>query len=160
MPRLEISLFQIQDNAKILTELYGRRGISLMGISKAVLGEPAIAEAMLQGGVKFMANSRLENIQRMRSAGVLTQFVLLRTALSQAEAVVKSVHISLNTEIETLKKLSYCAKAQNKSHQIILMLELGDLREGILPEDLSQFIRQTLALSHLEVVGLGCNLAC
>ena len=144
----------------MLSELYGHKSISLMGVSKAVLGEPAVIEAMVQGGVKFIADSRLENIQKMKNAGISTQFVLLRTALSQAESVVKSVDISLNTEIETLKQLSFYAKAQNKYHRVIVMVELGDLREGILPCDLAQFMREALSLSHLKIVGIGCNLAC
>jgi ornithine racemase len=160
MPRIEISLSQIQDNARILSELYGQKGISLMGVSKAVLGEPSIAAAMIQGGVRFIADSRIENIQRMKNAGVSAQFVLLRTPLSQAESIVKSVDISLNTELETLRKLSYYAKAHNKHHQVIIMVELGDLREGILSRDISQFIRQALLLSHIKIVGIGCNLAC
>lgn len=131
-----------------------------MGVSKAVLGEPAIVEAMIQGGVKFIADSRIENIQKMRSAGISAQFVLLRTALSQAEAVVEHVDISLNTEIETLKRLSYYAKERNKIHQVILMVELGDLREGILPCDLAHFVRRTLTLPHIKIAGIGCNLAC
>jgi predicted amino acid racemase len=138
MPRIEICLPQIRDNARRLSELYGQSGISLMGVSKAVLGEPFIVEAMIQGGVKFIADSRIENIEKMKTAGILsTQFVLLRTPLSQAESVVKSADISLNTELETLKKLSYYAKVHNKNHQVIVMIELGDLREGILPCDLS-----------------------
>lgn len=160
MPRIEISLSQIRDNARMLSELYGQKGISLMGVSKAVLGEPSIVEAMIQGGVRFIADSRLENIQKMKNSGISAQFVLLRTPLSQAESVVKSVDISLNTEMATLKKLSYYAKAHNKNHQVIIMVELGDLREGVLPCDLSQFIRKTLALSHIKIVGIGCNLAC
>jgi ornithine racemase len=160
IPRIEIALSQIRDNAKTLCELYGQKGISLMGVSKAVLGEPSIAEAMIQGGVKFIADSRLENIQKMKSAGISTRFVLLRTALSQAESVVQNVDISLNTEIETLKELSYYAKIHNKNHQVIIMAELGDLREGILPSNLAQFIRKTLSLPNIEIVGIGCNLAC
>lgn len=144
----------------MLTELYGQKGISLMGVSKAVLGEPSIVRAMVQGGVKYIADSRIENILKMKNAGISTQFVLLRTPLSQAESVVKNSDISLNTEIETLKKLSCYAKAQNKIHQVIVMVELGDLREGVLPCDLPQFIRETLSLSHIKVVGIGCNLAC
>ncbi len=160
MPRIEISLSQIRDNARILCELYGQKGISVMGVSKAVLGEPSIAEAMVQGGVRFMADSRLENIQKMKDAGISAQFVLLRTPLSQAESIVKSVDISLNTELETLEKLSYYAQAHNRNHQVIIMVELGDLREGILPCNLSSFIKQALSLSHIKVAGIGCNLAC
>lgn len=160
LPRIEISLPQIRDNARMLTDLYGQKGISVMGVSKAVLGEPSIVEAMLQGGVRFIADSRIENIEKMKAAGISTQFVLLRTPLSQAESVVKSADISLNTEIETLKSLSYYATVHDKIHQVILMVELGDLREGILPCDISQFVRKTLALPHIKIVGIGCNLAC
>ena len=131
-----------------------------MGVSKATLGDPSIAEAMIQGGVKFIADSRIENIQKMKRARISTQFVLLRTALSQAEAVIKNVDISLNTEFETIKELSHYAKIQDKIHQIIIMIELGDLREGILPCDLSQFIQKTIALPNIKIIGIGCNLAC
>ena len=142
MPRIEISLSQIRHNAQVLSELYGRQGISLMGVSKAVLGDPAIAQAMISGGVKFIADSRLENIQRMKTAGISAQFVLLRTALSQAESVIENVDISLNTELETIKALDRYASIHNKIHQIIVMVELGDLREGVLKCDLSQFLKK------------------
>ena len=160
MPRIEITLSQIQHNARILSEFYGEKGISLMGVSKAVLGEPLIAEAMIQGGVRFIADSRLENIQRMKNGGISTQFVLLRTPLSQAESIVQNVDISLNTEIETIKKLNYYAKMHNEIHQIIVMVEMGDLREGILPSDIFLFIKKVLSLPHIKIMGLGCNLAC
>ena len=160
MPRIEIALSTIQHNARVLCELYGKQGISLMGVSKAVLGEPLIAEAMIRGGVKFIADSRLENIQRMKKARTPAQFVLLRTALSHAESVVKDVDISLNTEIETLNKLNYYASLHNKIHQIILMVEMGDLREGIPVDEIFLFIKKILCLAHLKIIGLGCNLAC
>ena len=160
LPRIEITLSKIEDNARMLCELYGQRGISLMGVSKAVLGEPLIASAMIRGGVKFIADSRLENIQRMKNSRISAQFVLLRTAPSQAESIVEDVDISLNTEIETLEKLNYYASLHNKIHQIILMVEMGDLREGILPHDIFLFIEKVLCLPHLKIIGLGCNLAC
>ncbi len=160
LPRIEIALSQIRHNAQVLSERYGQKGISLMGVSKAVLGDPAIALAMIQGGVKFIADSRIENIQRMKAAHVSAQFVLLRTALSQAEAVVLNADISLNTELATIAALSSYATIHHKTHQIIVMVELGDLREGILPRDLSQFIQKVLSLPHIQVIGLGCNLDC
>ena len=160
MPRIEISLSQIQENTQFLADFHMGKGVSLMGVTKAVLGEPSVAKAMIQGGVKFIADSRIENILRMKNAGISIPFVLLRTPLSQAESIVENVDISLNTEMETLKKLSYHAKAQNKTHQVIIMVELGDLREGVLLSDLPQFIRETLSLPHITITGIGCNLAC
>ena len=131
-----------------------------MGVSKATLGAPKIAQAMIDGGVKYVADSRLENIQKMKEAGISTPFVLLRTALSQADNIVRNVDISLNTEFETVKELSRHAKKQKKTHKIILMVELGDLREGVLPSELSLLIKSILPLPNIEIVGIGTNLAC
>jgi ornithine racemase len=160
MPRMEIALAQIRHNAQVLSEHYGKRGISLMGVSKATLGDPSIATAMLQGGVTSIADSRIENIQRMKDAGVAGPFVLLRSTFSRAEETVVNADISLNTEIETIAELSRYANRHNKVHQVIVMVELGDLREGVLPRDLAQFIQSVLALPNIHLMGLGCNLAC
>lgn len=160
MPRIEISLSKIQENARILSKLYGEKGISLMGVSKAVLGEPSIAMAMIQGEVKFIADSHIENIQKMKNAGISTRFVLLRTPLSHAESVVKNADISLNTEIRTLERLSHYAHIYKKMHRVIIMVEMGDLREGVMPCDLFKFIRRASRLPYIEIIGIGCNLAC
>ena len=160
MPRIEIALSQIQDNARMLSELYGQKGISLMGVSKAALGDPQVARAMIQGGVDLIADSRLENIQRMKKAGISIPFVLLRTAPSQAESVVRTVDISLNTEFETIQELSRFAKKQKKTHKIILMVELGDLREGVLPSELPLLVKSIQDLPNIEITGIGTNLAC
>lgn len=105
LPRIEISLPKIRHNARLLCQLYGSKGLSVMGVSKAILGDPSIALAMIQGGVNFIADSRIENILKMKQAGIVTTFVLLRTALSQAESVVNIADISLNTELATIQEL-------------------------------------------------------
>ena len=64
-PRIKISLSQIRENTQILSDLYLEKGISLMGVTKAVLGEPSVAKAMIEGGVKFIADSRIKNILKM-----------------------------------------------------------------------------------------------
>ena len=90
-PRIEIDLEKITHNAKKLMELYGSKGISVIGVTKVVCGDPNIAEALVKSGINILADSRIENIIKMRNAGVHAQFLLLRTpGLSQAEAVVKS----------------------------------------------------------------------
>ncbi len=104
-PRIEINLEKITHNAKKLMELYGSKGISVMGVTKVVCGDPIIAEALVKSGINILADSRIENIRRMRNAGVQAQFLLLRTpSLSQAEAVVKYADISLNSELFSHRK--------------------------------------------------------
>ena len=160
-PRIEINLEKIAHNAKKLMELYGSKGISVMGVTKVVCGDPIIAESLVKSGINILADSRIENIRRMRNAGVQAQFLLLRTpSLSQAEAVVKYADISLNSELSVIERLSECAIDYDSLHKIILMVELGDLREGLMPSDLDDTIKHVLALENIELIGLGTNLAC
>jgi predicted amino acid racemase/D-alanyl-D-alanine dipeptidase len=160
-PRIEIDLGKIAHNAKTLKELYSSKGIDVIGVTKAVCGDPDIADALVNSGINILADSRISNIRRMRNAGVQALFLLLRTpSLSQAEEVVKYTDISLNTELAVIRRLSKFAIENKSIHKIILMLELGDLREGLMPLDLDGTIKQVLELKGIELVGLGTNLAC
>ena len=160
-PRIEINLRKISHNAKALKELYGSKGIDIFGVTKVVCGNPGIAAALVKSGVNFLADSRIANIKRMRDAGIKAQFLLLRTPfLSQAEEVVKYTDISHNSEIIVIEKLSKFAVKYNNTHKIILMVEMGDLREGIMPSELFGAIKQIIALPGIEIAGIGTNLAC
>lgn len=160
-PRLEIDIGKIAHNASSLKELYGAKGIDVVGVTKAVCGDPVIANALVQTGIGILADSRTANIMRMRDAAVQAQFLLLRTPfVSQAEAVVKCADISLNSELAVLRRLSKFAVKHNTTHKVILMVELGDLREGIMPSELEGTARQVAALDGIELAGIGTNLAC
>ena len=160
-PRIEINLDKIAHNTKTLIELYGFRGINVIGVSKVVCGNPGVAATLVKNGISILADSRLANIRRMRTAGIQAQFVLLRTPfLSQAEEVVTYTDISLNSELAVIRELSKCALVSNTRHQVILMIELGDLREGLMPADLNNTVEQVLKLDGIKLIGIGTNLAC
>lgn len=160
-PRIEINLEKIAHNAKTLKGLYGSRDIDVIGVTKVVCGDPDIADVLIKSGVSILADSRIENIRRMRNAGIQAEFLLLRTPLlSQTEAVVKHIDISLNSEISVIERLSKFAVEFNTKHKIILMVELGDLREGLMPSDLDNTIEKVIGLDGINLVGIGTNLAC
>lgn len=160
-PRIEINLAKIAHNTAKLVELYGSKDIGLMGVTKTVCGTPEIATVLLQQGIQMLADSKLLNLKKMRDAGIKANFVLLRSpALSEIEAVITLADISLNTEIAVIQKLSEVASRKNTVHNIILMIEMGDLREGILPENIDAFIEKVLNLRGIKIVGIGGNFAC
>jgi predicted amino acid racemase len=160
-PRLEIDLRKIHHNARTLVERLDKRGISVTGITKATLGSAEIATTLLEAGVKRLGDSRIENIEAMRPALGAAEMTLIRSPmLSQAKRVVMSADVSCNTEIEVIKKLSLEAQKASLTHGVILMVELGDLREGIMPEDVTDTVRETLTLPNIVFKGIGTNLAC
>ena len=78
----------------------------------------------------------------------------------RAEAVVNLADISLNSELTTLRALSAAALQAGREHAVLLMVDLGDLREGIWPDDLLEVAREAALLPGLQLIGLGSNLTC
>ncbi|OMF36957.1 alanine racemase [Paenibacillus sp. FSL H8-0548] len=160
-PRIEIDLAKIAHNATVLKELYNSKGIGIMGVTKAVCGSNAIAEVLVNNGIHTLADSKIQNLKSLREANIRAQLVLLRTpALSEIDMVIKYAEISMNTELSVIKALSVAATKYDTLHKIILMVELGDLREGIMPDDIEEFIREVLRLPGIEMVGIGASFAC
>lgn len=160
-PNLVIDVDKIEHNTRTIVGLCNQHGIEVTGVTKVTCGHPQVAKAMLRGGVSSIADSRLENIQRLIKAGVDTEFMLLRLpALSGVDEVVASVAVSLNSELAVLEALSSAAQQRGKVHEVILSVDLGDLREGIWPDDLMPFVREAVRLPGIHIKGLGTNLAC
>lgn len=160
-PRLEIDLDKIHHNARTLVERLAGRGISVTGVTKASLGSFDIANALLRAGVSALGDSRLENIEAMRREHVAAPMILIRSPmLSQADRVVRQADLSFNTELVVINKLSCAAREAKRMHKVVLMVELGDLREGIMPADLKEIVRAVLRLPNIILSGIGANLAC
>ncbi len=160
-PLLSIDIDIIEHNARAIVELCAGHGIMVSGVTKGVCGNAEIAKAMLRGGVVSLGDSRLENIARLRAGGIEAPIIMLRLPpLSGVDDVVRSAGISLNSEFEVVAGLSDAAQRQGAVHGIVVMVELGDLREGISPNNVLPFVRRVLDLPGIHIVGLGANLSC
>jgi predicted amino acid racemase len=160
-PWLCVDLAKVEANARAIVEACARHGIAVTGVTKGTCGSPEIARAMLRGGVSSLGESRLENVARLRAAGLASPILLLRVpALSRVDEVVEAVDLSLDSEPVVLEGLAQAARRRGRVHPVILMVDLGDLREGIWPDDLLPIARHAAQLEGLRVVGIGTNLTC
>ena len=160
-PRLTIDLEQLEKNTQAVVSFCSDYGIEVTGVTKAVCGMPQAAKAMIRGGVKGIGESRLENIARLRSSGVNESVMLLRIPpITEVDEIVSSVDISLNSELSVLRALSEAALRRGVVHNVILMVDLGDLREGIWPDDILHAVHETIDMSGIEIKGIGTNLTC
>ncbi|HXV24373.1 MAG TPA: alanine racemase [Alphaproteobacteria bacterium] len=158
---ITIDLERIERNAHAVVSKCRGAGIGVFGVTKGTCGMPQVARAMLRGGVIGIGESRFENIRRLRASGIDCPILLLRSPpLSRIEEVITSVDISLNSELAIIEELSRIAGRMSKIHDIILMVDLGDLREGIWPDDLMPTVEKVLSLPNVRIVGLGTNLTC
>ena len=160
-PRLEIDLEAIAHNTRILVTQLKPLGIGVTGITKASLGSPDVATAMLSGGAIGLGDSRVENLARLREEGVTTTTTLIRSPMvSQAALVVRDADISLNTEATVIDSLAAAALSRGTIHGVVVMVELGDLREGVPVADVVDLCRRVVKTPGVELAGLGTNLAC
>ncbi|SLN71563.1 alanine racemase [Falsiruegeria litorea R37] len=160
-PRVEIDLGKIQANARYLVRRLGTRGISVTGVTKAVCGHPDIVGAMLDGGVTSLADARIANLFRMRTAGITCPISMIRAPLlNEMEDVVRWCDASYNTEMDTILELGAAAQKLITSHDVILMIEMGDMREGILPENINDYAARVIATPGVTLKGIAANFAC
>jgi predicted amino acid racemase len=159
--RIEVDCERIRRNAEVIVAMCAAQNIQVAGVTKSCCGHPEVGRAMLAGGVRCLADSRIANLRRMRDAGIDADMMLLRLPLlSEARQVVQLAQFSLNSQVDTVRALSDAAQACGVTHQVILMVETGDRREGVMPEDAKDVARAMLALPGIELVGIGTNVGC
>jgi predicted amino acid racemase len=160
-PRLEVRLDLVERNTRVIVDRLAARGIRVTAVTKATLGSAGVARAFVAGGATGLADSRVENLERLRAASIAVPHTLLRSPMvSQAARVVTNADVSLNSEPVVLEALAGAARALGRTHAVILMVELGDLREGAAAGDVAALARTVDRLDGLTLAGLGTNLAC
>lgn len=160
-PEVAIDLGRIERNARVVTTRCAEAGVKVFGVTKGMCGMPQVARAMLRGGVVGLAESRFENIRRLRDSGIAAPIMLLRSPpISRAEEVVRSIDISLQSELAIIREVSRIAERMGRVHDIMLMVDLGDLREGIWPSELLPTVEEVLTLRGVRIAGIGTNLGC
>jgi predicted amino acid racemase len=79
---------------------------------------------------------------------------------SEVDAVVRDATVSLNSEPAVLLALGTSAQRRRTTHGVVLMVELGDLREGVAPDAVGALAELVERHRCLELIGIGTNLAC
>lgn len=160
-PKITVDLSKIEHNTRVMKERLQKNNIETMGaVTKVFCGNPYIAKAFVEGGADFLADSRVQNLEKLKD--LPTPKMLLRLPMiSEVEDVIDYADISLNSEVSTLKALNEAARKKDKTHKVILMADLGDLREGFFKEeDLYEAAELVLSLENLHLYGVGVNLTC
>lgn len=162
-PRLEVNIPHLQENVERVCKKCAEFGIEIAGVIKGANGMVEVAHAYDKGGAQIIASSRLEQLEDAKAAGIKKPMMLIRIPmLTEVERTIRIADISLNSEVEVLEKLNEEAKKQGKIHKVILMADLGDLREGFWDKDEMVEVAYWVEndLDNLELLGVGTNVGC
>ncbi len=158
-PSVHINLTKYHHNLLYLTNMLEQQGITCMAVTKVFCADQRLVDVINSTDIKYVADSRIKNFIGMKTSK--TKVLLRIPHLSEVCEVIKYTDISLNSEVEVIKNLNDEAKKQNKKHRIILMFDIGDLREGIYyKSEYLPMIEQIIELKHIELLGIGTNLTC
>lgn len=161
-PQLEVNLDKLENNIKQIKSRCDKLGIKLAGVIKGCNAIPEVAMEFERQGVMYIASSRLDQLKPLRSHGIKTPFLLIRIPmLSEVDEVIELCDCSLNSELVTIEALNKSAKDHGIIHNVILMKDLGDLREGFFKdEEIIDVAKRVEEMSNVHLLGIGTNLGC
>ncbi len=161
MAEISISRKKLKHNYDFLEKLFSKHDIKWGIVTKLLCGNPMYIKEVIGLGVKELMDSRISNLRTIKriDPGVKTYYIKPPPRRS-IRSVVKYADVSVNSDLDTMKLLSREAKRQDKLHQVIIMVEMGELREGVMGENLVNFYEQVFDLPNIEILGFGTNLNC
>jgi len=160
-PKLVIDLEKLDFNIRFLVNKMKQSNLSITAITKLYGADPRIISFFEScSEIEYFGDSRIRNLMTYQESS--KKKILIRIPMhSEVENVVKYADISFNSEISTVRLLNEEAQRQGKVHQILIMVDLGDLREGFFYEDdWICAIAEITKMSHVEIIGIGVNLMC
>ncbi|KIX20407.1 amino acid racemase [Flavobacterium sp. 316] len=152
---------KLKENYTFLNTMFKERNIEWGVVTKLLCGNTIYLKEIISLGVTEMHDSRISNLKKIKklNPNIKTSYIK-PPSKRNISTIVQYADVSFNTEIYTIQMLSEEAKRQNKKHGIIIMIEMGDLREGVLGEELLHFYEQVFSLPNIEIRGIGTNLNC
>lgn len=161
MNRITIDLYALQDNIRTVDGWMTDHDASWTLVTKALCGHADTLNALQRLGIRSMADSRLANLRSItRLVDDFESWYLRLPHLPAIPEIVELADVSLNSEMRAIEALNEEAGRRGYVHRIVVMVELGDLREGVLPGSLVDFYERTFQLEHIQVLGIGANLGC
>lgn len=161
MASITLSKSSLKHNYRFLQTLFKENEIAWAPVLKMLCGNKKYLEYLLTLGDEQVCDARLGNLRTIKKIAPQKETIYIKPpAKKTIPDVVTYADVSFNTEYITMKWLSKEAVKQDKVHRVIIMIELGDLREGIMGEDLIDFYQKVFDLPNIEVVGIGSNLNC
>ncbi|MCL9783364.1 alanine racemase [Vibrio sp. S4M6] len=161
MAEVLLNFENLKNNYNYLNYLFGKRKASWGVVTKLLSGNDLYLRKILELNPNQILDSRIDSLMKVKSIDKTVETIYIRPpSLYEVDDIVEFSDISFNTEVSVVEKLNHFAKKKNKTHKVVLMSEMGDIREGIPIECLLKDFYKILKLSHISIVGIGANFYC
>ena len=162
-PLLRVRTDRIEHNGRRLAADCAAHGVSAWGVSKGISAFAEAARAFEAAGIDTIADSRVANMRKMREAGVRAKFALIRIPMySELAEAAEFCDYVLVSDAGVTAELARICEEKRKKIKAVVMLDMGDLREGYWFEDAAEAARELAPCDgeFLSVAGVGANFSC
>jgi len=161
MAFISLNYKKLKENYRILDTLFRTNNIQWSVVTKLLCGNKLFLEKVLSLNPPQVSDSRVTNLKMIKELNPDIETAYIKPPAKRSiKSIVKYADISYNTEYETIKLLSEEAGRQKKVHKILIMIEMGELREGVMRDEFMNFFEKVFVLPNIEVIGIGTNLTC
>lgn len=161
MAFLKLYKNRLKHNYQYLDKLFTKNNTEWGIVTKLLCGNKMFLQVLVNLGITEMHDTRITNLKAIKEIAGNVQTVYIKPPPKRSiPKLIKYADVSLNTDLSTIKLLSDEAVRQNKKHKVIIMIEMGDLREGVMGDDLLEFYGKVFELPNINIVGIGTNLNC
>jgi predicted amino acid racemase len=160
--QLIVDLEKLRHNIHFVCTYCSSKNLELIGVIKGAYAFHEIIKEFQEGGIKTMGMSKASLVSRWTEYLIDKPILISLPSLNELDLVTCNFKASLISEIDVIKALAASAERNSQVHGIILMVDNGDLREGVMPEDVLEIAEAILSIKnrHLKFLGLGANLGC
>jgi len=152
---------KLQHNYNHLDSVFKEHAIDWGIVTKLLCGYEPFLQEVLALGIREIHDSRVTNLKAIKKVRPDVQTVYIKPAPKKSiPEIIEFADVSFQTELDIIRLLSEEAVRQNRHHKIIIMIEMGDLREGVMGEELVDFYEQVFELPNISIIGLGANFNC
>jgi len=161
MAFLKLYKEKLKHNYEFLDNIFKEHEKDWAVVTKLLCGNEAYLKELLDLGVIEVCDSRISNLKKIKELNPEVQTVYIKPpGRRNIREVVKYADVSFNSESSIIKLLSEEAGRQGKTHKVTIMIEVGDLREGIMGDILIDFYGSIFELPNIEITAIGANLNC
>ncbi len=162
MPVLNICLEKINFNINYIQDFCLRNKLKLMLVIKVLELCDVFIEFISKINEKNIGVSDILAAKKIKDKINVKATLLTIPSLANVDEVITYCQASLNSEWETIQELAKQCDKRKVYHEIILMIDIGDLREGVMPQEAILFVKNCISLTsaYFKIKGIGANLGC
>ncbi|MFA5560721.1 MAG: alanine racemase [Acholeplasmataceae bacterium] len=158
-PLVCVNLTKYKENIEQMIKLTKPLNIELTVVSKMYCSKQPLIDVINESEVKYIGDANIENFIKIKTKK--KKMLLRLPQLHELNTIIKYVDVTLQSELKTIEEMNRLLSKAESVHEIILMFDLGDLREGLYyNQPYLETVEKIISLKNIKLIGIGTNLTC